>query len=621
MKFIYKRIFLALGLFAVAIFFSGYLIYKTYENLGEDLVRRTALLMGASVSEVLANAADKNLESLTRSEKNAVRRLMRSLTSEEGNIIHILLINDKMRILLSSDRNVEGREYTSPEELANLQGDQPKVITKTWSDSIQVVDVILPLKGEQDYVYGYLRLVLSQRGILTFFSDFSEIFIPLAIVIALLISFTIFFIARAYSKPLESIELMAENLTAGDFNYRINYERKDEFTDTFTRINKSLEKVSVLSESYKKAEKRIHALLQVVEESIILLDQKKRITSYNDAAIELFQCPVQTDFERHFGKIQTINPELKKLVLNVFQNEENIHAKEMILWMPDGSDVLARVSTFVFKEDGKLNGVLFTIKDQKLINELQRNLQRSMKFGVIANLASSISHELKNPLSSMAIHIEILNVRLKEFDLQNKDVLDKSLNVLQNEVKRLNRIISQFFNLARIKKTDLSLISINTILEEVLTLVSQQAIERNIKIETQLEENLEKVYGDPDQLKQVFLNIILNAFQAIHHEGITRIRTMQKSKNIVIDIEDNGSGMPADVQERLFELYFTTKHDGGGIGMSICKNIIEAHEGNITFESLVDKGTTFHIELPRKDHTKTLKAMARKSVSETEKQD
>jgi len=621
MKSVYKRIFLALGLFAVAIFFSGYLIYKTYEGLGEDLVRRTSLLIGASVSEVLANATDKNLESLTRSEKNTVRRLMRSLTSDEGNIIHILLINDKMRILLSSDRNVEGREYTTPEELANLQGDQPKVITKTWSDSIQVVDVILPLKGEEDYVYGYLRLVLSQRGILTFFSDISQVFIPLAVVLALLISFTIFFIARAYSKPLESIEQMAENLAGGDFNYRINYERKDEFTDTFTRINKSLEKVSILSESYKKAEKRIHALLQVVDESIILLDQKKRITSYNDAAIDLFQCPVQTDFESHFNKIQTINPELKKLVTTVFTREENIHAKEMIIWMPDGSDVLARVSTFVFKEDGQLSGVLFTIKDQKLINELQRNLQRSMKFGVIANLASSISHELKNPLSSMAIHIEILNVRLQELELQNRDVLDKSLTVLQNEVKRLNRIISQFFNLARIKKTDLYLISINSVLEDVLTLVSQQAIERNIKIETDLQDPLEKVYGDPDQLKQVFLNIILNAFQAIHHEGITKIRTRQQSENIIIEIEDTGSGMPADVQDRLFELYFTTKHDGGGIGMAICKNIVEAHEGNITFDSIVDRGTTFRIELPRKDHTKTLKALAKDNVTETEKQE
>ena len=72
--------------------------------------------------------------------------------------------------------------------------------------------------------------------------------------------------------------------------------------------------------------------------------------------------------------------------------------------------------------------------------------------------------------------------------------------------------------------------------------------------------------------------------------------------------------MPAEVQDRLFELYFTTKHDGGGIGMSICKNIVEAHEGNITFESLVDKGTTFIIQLPRKDHTKTLKAQPKEKL-------
>ena len=109
MKLIYKRVFVALGLFAIAISFSGYVIYKTYESLGEDLVRRTALLIGDSINEVLANATDKNLESLTAKEKRTVRRLMRSLTSEAGNIIHILLINDKMRILLSSDKKVEGR--------------------------------------------------------------------------------------------------------------------------------------------------------------------------------------------------------------------------------------------------------------------------------------------------------------------------------------------------------------------------------------------------------------------------------------------------------------------------------------------------------------------------------
>jgi two-component system, sporulation sensor kinase E len=612
MRLIYKRIFLALGLFAIAVFFSGYLIYKTYEGLGEDLVRRTALLIGDSINEVLANATDKNLEALTAKEKRTVRRLMRSLTSEAGNIIHILLINDKMRILLSSDQKVEGREYTSPEELANLQGDQPKVITKAWGDSIRVVDVILPLKSEEEYVYGYLRLVLSQKGIQHFFADISFIFVPLVLVFALLIGFTIYFISRAYTKPLQSIEQMAENLTAGDFDYRINYEERDEFTETFSSINKSLEKVSVLNESYKKAEKRINALLQVVDESIIILDQKKEVISYNEAAVELFQCPIELIFESHFKQVQNMNQELKKLVDTMFENENNVTAREMILWLPDGRDVLARVSSFVFKEEGKLSGVLLTIKDQKLINELQRNLQRSMKFGVIANLASSISHEIKNPLSSMAIHAEILNVSLQDMELENKEMVNKSLDVIQTEVKRLNRIISQFFNLARVKKMDLILINVNTVIEDVLTLVAQQAIERNINIETDLCESVERVYGDADQLKQVILNIILNAFQAIHHGGNTVIRTRQEAASVFIEIEDDGSGMSYDTQERLFELYYTTKHDGGGIGMSICKNIVEAHEGKISFESIVEKGTTFYIELPRKDRTQQLEIAATK---------
>lgn len=617
LKLVYRRIAFALGLFAIAIIFSGYLIYKAYEGLAEDIVRRTALLIGDSVNEVLANAADKNLASLTNKEKSAVRRLMRSLTSEAGNIIHILLINDKMRILLSSDPSIEGREYTSSKELANLQGDQPKVITKSWSNDIRVVDVILPLKSEEQFVYGYLRLVLSQKGIQNSFSDLSVIFVPMFIVLAFLISFTVYFISRAYSKPLESIEKMARNLSAGDFDYRIDYSRKDEFTDTFSQINKSLEKVSVMSEGYKKAEKRINALLQAVDESIILLDQKKRVSSYNDSAIELFQCPVQTMFETHFEQIQNLNSELKNVVIDSFESEENFQAREMILWMPDGTDILARVSTFVFKEDGNLSGLLITIKDQKSINELQRNLQRSMKFGVIANLASSISHEIKNPLSSLAIHTEILNVRLKAIKMADSEILNKSLGVLQNEVKRLNRIISQFFNLARIKKTDLNLINVNTLINDILELIGQQAIERSITLEIDLSKTLERIYGDPDQLKQVFLNIILNAFHAIDNDGTTKIKTYQQGSRVIIEISDDGSGMSAEVQERLFELYFTTKQDGGGIGMSICKNIIEAHEGNITFKSSIDEGTTFFIELPYKDQTTLKQQIVGKHPAET----
>jgi len=598
-----------MALFIVVVILSGYLMYRTYASLGEDIVRRTALLIGGSVNEILANAADKNLETLTKKEKRSLRRLMRSLTSEQGNIIHILLINDRMRILLSSDPKVEGREYTSPEELANLQGDEAKVITKTWDDSIRVIDVILPLKNMENAVYGYLRLVLSQKGFSDFYKDVFRLFLPLVLLFALLIGFTIYFIARAYSKPLESIEKMAENIAQGDYSFRINYGRKDQFTDTFSSIDKSLEKVNVLKEGYKKAEKRINALLQAVDESIILFDTHREIVSYNEAGVELFQCPVEMLFESHFKQIQTSNSELEQLITRAFNDDENIREHEMTLWLPDGSDVLARVSAYIFREGETLTGVLLTIKNQKSINELQRNLRRSMKFGVIANLASSISHEIKNPLSSMAIHTEILSMSLENITLENRETVDKSLNTLQNEVKRLNRIINQFFNLARVKKVNLNAIDINMVLEDVLFLVQQQAVERHIKIERQFDTSIDRVYGEPDQLKQVFLNIILNAFQAIHNEGQVTLYTTQISGGVHVEIEDNGCGMPHDVQDRIFDLYYTTKHDGGGIGMSICKNIIEAHEGKLWFKSQENIGTVFTIEFPPREATTQLKAL------------
>ena len=129
-------------------------------------------------------------------------------------------------------------------------------------------------------------------------------------------------------------------------------------------------------------------------------------------------------------------------------------------------------------------------------------------------------------------------------------------------------------------------------------------------METDLNDSIERVYGDSDQLKQVILNIVINSFQAIHHDGTTRIKSWQDSSSIFVEIEDNGSGMSTETQERLFELYYTTKHDGGGIGMSICKNIVEAHEGKISFESTMDRGTVFYIEIPRIDRTAQLKAVA-----------
>ncbi|HGY55243.1 MAG TPA: PAS domain-containing protein, partial [Caldithrix abyssi] len=593
-------------IFAVAISISGYYVYQAYRDLNNELIRRTALLLGKAVEETLLNAADKNLEKLSYREKKRLRTLMNSMTTESGSIIHILLINDKMRILLSSDKSIEGHEYKSAQELANLSSQEPRVISKTWEGGINVVDVIIPLRNAEGHIFSYLRLVLSQEEIVNFYDDLGNVFIPITIIFVLLFFFAIYFVSRSYRQPLESIKKMAASLNEGDYSYRINYEQNDEFTDTFLRLNKTIERVGVMSESYKKAEKKIASLLKVVEESIILLDSEGNISSYNEATAKLLHCPDDNDFNNYFRHLQSENQEFRLMIERAVKDEQEYKNKETVICLPDGEDLLVRVSNQVFKEEGRTTGILFTFKDVSLFNELERNLQRSMKFSVIANLASSISHEIKNPLSAMAIHTEILNTRLKNAPIEDSEKVRRSLTVLQNEVRRLNRIINQFLNLARVKKTDLSLININSVVRDVLFLIQQQAIERHIRIEATLDKNIDFIYGDPDQLKQVILNIILNAFHAIDKEGVVYVRTREMNKRIFVEIQDTGKGMPPEVQRRIFEPYFTTREDGGGIGLSVSKSIMEAHEGRISFESFLGEGTKFILDFPRKDKTTQL---------------
>lgn len=607
MKPFIQRTIIVAGIFILAAVLSGYILFKTYTGFTEQLLQRTALLLGQAVEETLRNAASQNLDRLTAVEKSRLRQLMSSMTTETGHIIHILLINSQMKILLSSDRSIEGHEYKSPEEIARLQSDKPQVLRRTWEGNFRIVDVIIPLRDTEGNVFGHLRMVLSHEGLSVFFKDLTTAFVPLLIIFTVLLMLSAYLLSKSYRKPLDSLRKVAQRLSSGDFDYRVKYPRQDEFTDTFVQINKSMEKFSGLRESYKKIESRITALLQAVDESILLIDAEENISSYNRAAMKLMQCPPDQKFELYFKEIKSLNPDLKGIIKKALEGNEIESGQELTLLLPNDDYTLFRVSTQIFREGNRVNGVLLTLKDLHVLNELEHNLLRSMKFGVIANLASSISHELRTPLSSMAIHSEIIRGRLAKTKLKENDNAYKSLHVLQNEVNRLNRIINQFLNLARSKQTNLVQLKINDVINDVLVLVQQQAIERNILVKTKFDESLDYIYGDPDQLKQVILNIVLNGFQAIDSDGTLYIRTRRSKNRILVEIQDTGTGMPPEVQEHLFELYFTTKSDGGGIGLAISKNIMQAHEGRITFESAQGKGTVFFLDFPTKDFTKTLR--------------
>ncbi len=194
-------------------------------------------------------------------------------------------------------------------------------------------------------------------------------------------------------------------------------------------------------------------------------------------------------------------------------------------------------------------------------------------------------------------------IKLESLEFKDKNKAQISIDTLQNEVKRLNGIIQQFLSLTKPSKLELDLVNINNVVNDVITLVQQQAQEQNIKLNLNLQMKIDTIYGEENQLKQVLLNLILNAFAAMPNGGNLDIQSKSSNHKFYLNISDSGNGIPKKIQSKIFELYFTTKKDGGGIGLSICKNIMEAHEGKLYFNSKIGKGTTFTIEFPAKEKT------------------
>jgi signal transduction histidine kinase len=206
-----------------------------------------------------------------------------------------------------------------------------------------------------------------------------------------------------------------------------------------------------------------------------------------------------------------------------------------------------------------------------------------------------VGHELRNPLGNISNSVYYLNMKLRDAD----EKLKKHLGIMEQEIARSAKIINDLLGFAPVKAPDLKEVQINVLVKEVL---SRTSVPRNVAVITELREDLPPLMADPDQIHQVFINLILNAAQAMANGGKLEIATRAEDGFIVTQFKDNGCGIPEESLGRLFEPLFTTKAKGIGLGLAVSKQLVEAHKGTIEVESQVGKGTTFEVRLPISVH-------------------
>lgn len=348
--------------------------------------------------------------------------------------------------------------------------------------------------------------------------------------------------------------------------------------------------LKAISVEYEKFKTLTSSVLENMSEAVIVIDDDKNISLFNKSAEKLFNQKsvailgrslsglldgtfnflvlTQTDAHQNFEKEIEINGEIKYLsfTLSTLNDPDTNQKKHTIV-----------------------------IKDLTETRRLEENAKRNEKLSAMGELASGVAHEIRNPINAIGMIAQRLN---KEFIPQdNEKEYSEITLLLRNEVNRINKIITQFLNYAKPLDINPQQVEVNSYLNEVYKLFETQAKQRSVYFNLKGNDKF-NVHIDADLIKQALLNIITNAFDAVKENGVVSIGYYKQKKDLVIEISDNGIGISPELQKKIFDLYYTTKKDGNGLGLSITQKIISQHKGSITLQSKVNNGTTFKIILP-----------------------
>lgn len=594
---------------AIAASFLGYLLVSALntrllnyiEEFNRKVPREVVYLVAEEfAAAIIAETGGFDLSRFNQYNRNTPRLALKRMIQHHPNIHLIMLIDPENRIVISTNPKLEDETFRAVAEQERLSLKLPQLIVKDTTGAAPELDVIWPVRVDNQF-RGHIRMWMNINQLHNLHQARIFVVWGASVAVGALIILALWFTWRVNrlsqnpanlpatvpsdSKP-ERIQESAQNGSGG--------------TSLFSKLSELYNKGTELDKSFQQSEKKAHSMMRVLNQGLLILDNNMQIITSNEYILDVFNIRTRSSAQRKVYEIIQKNPRL----LEIYRRAKDplTHEVKQIfdLMLLNGRKINVEVLARPFYDGDKVNGVTFYIKNLDMLNELEQTLQRSMKYGVISQLSSSIGHEIRNPLSSLAIHTEIVDSMVDKSveDKQRLEKIKKSINILNSEVERLQKLIDQFFNLAKAQEIRLTYENINDLMEEIGDLVYQQALENNVEITRYFSKNIPMVKVSKDQLKQVIINLILNALDAMQEGGDLTLRTDFREGFVVISIKDTGTGIPENIRDNIFDLYFTTKASGGGIGLAISRKIIEAHEGNLYFETKTGVGTIFYIELP-----------------------
>ena len=350
--------------------------------------------------------------------------------------------------------------------------------------------------------------------------------------------------------------------------------------------------VNNLAQALRETRTLNDLIIENAADGVIAIDRQGDVTTMNPAA------EVITGYQRHelVGQPYSMlfdNTQFYSPVLDTLEHGTEHVALEISFPGRDRTIELSVTTSRIHNTHGEMIGALVIFSDLTARKETQRRMAQAERLATLGELMAGVAHEVRNPLTAIRGYVQIL--RQQTSDLIHQEYL----SVVLKEIDSINKVIQQLLEFSRPRHSQWQQVSLNALVEETLVLVQTAGVQARVDFISELDNELSPINADRELLKQVLLNILINAVQAISARGKIRIRTWQYSDSQqAISIEDNGCGIDLSLQKKIFDPFFTTKASGTGLGLALSQRIINAHQGDIRVASLPGYGATFTLILP-----------------------
>jgi signal transduction histidine kinase len=453
-----------------------------------------------------------------------------------------------------------------------------------------VYDVRIPLQLDGAR-FGSIRVGVSTvflKNELTPRLQQAVIFSSIAILLSLMLAAGLSNIALG---PLEQINRSLDSVTAGGGDAVGEAESgHDEYGLVSLKIAHLGRQMRDAKEIFSALKDNVDQIMGNLQDGLMLFTRDSRVVLVSASVEKFLGRPRRELLGQAARAIFSAESEFGALLLQAFERRSPISPRE--IEFPSGKRV--QISLDFIREKETQIGALLTMRDAESVRRIEDEIEMSRRLSANGRITRGVAHEVKNPINAIVLHLQLLQGKLRQVDPDTR----RHMDIIGNEIHRLDRVVQILVDFTRPRDLHLEETDLRRLLEDGVQLAEPDASRHGVTIVSELPSQPLTVKVDTDFIKQAILNVVLNGVQAMPEGGKLTVSARREDDMVVTEIRDQGGGIPAEAQDKIFELYFTTKKEGTGIGLAQTYQILQWHYGSVDFESVPGAGTTFRLRLP-----------------------